>query len=152
MAKFSSSFDTKSRYGEQPNIVVMPSLFRETMEMIFESYELFELHDSIDKSFVPPHIRSLVSGEMSRITMRLTSVMAWLMARKAVASGQASLEEQIINYKLEGDEYCLANNQMLDALLPDYLTDLLGRSLMLYQRVWRLDQQSRPAQLELQIS
>lgn len=134
------------------NIVLMPSLFRETMEMIFESYELFELHDATAEKYIPSHIQALADSEMSRITMRLTGVMAWLMARKAIASGHADVASVVADYRLEGDEYCLKSNSLLEGLLPEYLVNLLDRSLALYQRVWRLDQQVQPAQLELDIA
>lgn len=147
-----SLFPISEDSENQQNIVVMPSLFRETMDMIFESYDLFELHESIESDFIPSHIQSLASSEMSRITMRLTSVMAWLMARKAIASGQISADEELADYQLEGEEYCLNSTPILEELLPSYLIDLLDRTHRLYQRVWRIDQQSRPAQFELQIS
>lgn len=140
-------FDDAS--GDTGNIVIMPSLFRETMDMIFESYDLFELHDSIDQSYIPSHIQSLASSEMSRVTMRLTSVMAWLMARKAIASGQLNGEEVIEDYRLEGEEYCLGENELLADLLPSYILDLLDRSQTLYERVWRIDHQTRNAQMQL---
>jgi regulator of CtrA degradation len=136
---------------ESKNIIMMPSLLRETMELIFESYEFFELHDTMEDHFIPPHISNLTNNEMSRVTMRLTSIMAWLLARKAIASGQLQSSE-VSNYTLEGQEQCLASNDFLEGLLPEYLTSLLQRSHALYQRVWRLDQQSGPAQLELHIS
>ncbi len=144
-----SFLDMNQAVGETGNIVVMPSLFRETMDMIFESYELFELHDSMDQSYIPSHIQSLASGEMSRVTMRLTSVMAWLMARKAIASGQLNDEDTLEDYKLEGEEYCLSENELLADLLPSYILDLLSRSHTLYKRVWRIDHQTRNAQMQL---
>jgi regulator of CtrA degradation len=144
-----SLLDMNNTAGDAGNIVVMPSLFRETMDMIFESYDLFELHDSIDQSYIPSHIQSLASSEMSRVTMRLTSVMAWLMARKAIASGQLEGAVAIEDYKLEGEEYCLGENELLADLLPSYILDLLGRSQTLYERVWRIDRQTRSAQMQL---
>ena len=122
------------------NTLVLPSLFRETMDMIFESYDYFELQDMLDKDLIPHQTQTLISNEMSRVTMRLTSIMAWLMARKAVISGQLDAEDAEENYRVDGAEYCLAHYEDLYATLPDYLADLLERSYALYLRVWRLDQ------------
>lgn len=122
------------------NLFVLPSLFHEAMDMIFDSYEYFELQDSLDDEQMPFHIQTLMSNEMSRITMRLTSVMAWLMARKAVLAGQLSDEEATANYRIEGEEYCLQQFEELERIMPEYMVELLARSYKLYYRVWRLDQ------------
>ncbi len=134
-------FPVPSDDASESNMLIFPSLFRETMDMIFESYDYFELHDTIDKDLLPRHTQTLISNEMSRITMRLTSVMAWLMARKAVVAGQISPDDATANYRIDGEEYCLARYEDLYEVTPDYLVDLLERSYQLYLRVWRLDQQ-----------
>lgn len=122
------------------NVFVFPSLFHEAMEMIFDSYAYFEYQDSLDDPAQTQQFQTLMSNEMSRVTMRLTTVMAWLMARKAVLSGQISAEEAAENYRIDGEEYCLESRSDLDHLLPAYMLDLLTRSQQLYERVWRLDQ------------
>ena len=122
------------------NLLVFPNLFREAMNLIFDSYEYFELHDQLDQENVPPHIQTLMSNEMSRVTMRLTSVMAWLMARKAVLAGHLTDEEVREQYRVEGEEYCLQHFEELAKMLPAYMIELLEKSHALYQRIWRLDQ------------
>ena len=124
-----------------PNILVMPQLFHETMDLIFESYEYFQLQDEIEPNGIPISLQGLLSNEMSRITMRLTTVMAWLLARKAVVNGQLSNEEAADEYRIDGEQYCLDANDDMMHLLPDYLVDLLARSQYIYERVWRLDKQ-----------
>ena len=121
------------------NLLFMPGLFHETMDIIFDSYEYFQVQDTLDDGQMPAYMRGLISAEMSRITMRLTSVMAWLMARKAVCSGQISDEEACQEYRIDGVEQCLERRPDLQALLPDYMNELLDKSFYLYQRVWRLD-------------
>ena len=124
------------------NLIFMPGLFHEVMDIILESYEYFEAHDATDSSRIPPFLQAIYSNEMSRITMRLTSVMAWLMARKAVSSGQLTMDEALTDYRLEGDGYCLHHDHSVSNILPYYMNDLLMRSHAIYLRVWRLDQQS----------
>lgn len=122
-----------------PNLLFMPALFHETMDIIFDSYEYFQVQDALDDGKMPAYLRSLISTEMSRITMRLTSVMAWLMARKAVCSGQISDEEACSEYRIDGAEQCLDQRPDLEPILPDYMNELLEKSFHLYLRVWRLD-------------
>lgn len=127
--------------GGSPNVLVFPSLFREAMDMIFDAYAFFEFQDLMEEDLMPTPLSSLMSNEMSRVTMRLTSVMAWLMARKAVQAGQLDEEEAATHYRIEGEQYCLEQPPGLQGLLPDYMFDLLERSYALYLRVWRLDKQ-----------
>lgn len=123
------------------NLIFMPSLFHETMDMILESYDYFEAHETLDSDRIPPFLQTVYSSEMSRVTMRLTSIMAWLLARKSVSAGQMTHEEAGENYRLEGSDHCLDHNHDLGNILPFYMNDLLVRSHSLYLRVWRLDQQ-----------
>ncbi len=127
--------------NEDQNLLFMPGLFHETMDIIFDSYEYFQLQDKINEGHIPPYLQTIYSHEMSRITMRLTSVMAWLMARKAVLSGQLSDEEASSEYRLDGTDICLQSGGDLQEVLPAYLIELLDKSLKLYERVWRLDAQ-----------
>ena len=132
-----------SKIERDGNLIFMPGLFHEVMDIIMESYEYFEAQDAVDTGKIPPFLQTIYSSEMSRITMRLTSVMAWLMARKAVSAGQISLDEAESQYRLEGDEYCLHHDLNVGNILPFYMNDLLMRSQAIYLRVWRLDQQNQ---------
>jgi hypothetical protein len=71
--------------------------------------------------------------------MRLTSVMAWLMVRRAVYAGRIEEEKASDSYRLDGAEICLKH--LPDALvaMPYYLNYLSERSLNLYERIHRLD-------------
>ncbi|MCI5049478.1 MAG: DUF1465 family protein [Rickettsiales bacterium] len=126
------------------NLLFLPSLFHETIEMIMESYEYFEEHEQLDPNSIPPFLQSIYSTEMSRITMRLTSVMAWLMARKAVSTGQITAEEAESEYALDDNEFCLNHNHELTDIVPYQMNDLLVRSHAIYLRIWRLNQQTYP--------
>lgn len=125
--------------SSDPNLLFIPNLFHETMDIIFDSYEYFQLQDKVSQGQIPPYLQAIYSNEMSRITMRLTSVMAWLMARKAVLSGQLTDEEAQAEYRLDGADLCLQSGDDLQEILPRYLLELLDKSQRLYERVWRLD-------------
>lgn len=122
------------------SLLFLPSLFHETMDIIFDSYEYFQFQETMDED-IPPFLHAMYSHEMSRITMRLTSVMAWLMARKAISSGQMGDEMSADDYRLDAIDECLMQNHAMEEYMPNYMKRLLDDSFKLYQRVYRLDQQ-----------
>jgi regulator of CtrA degradation len=79
--------------------------------------------------------------ELSRISARLGYCTAWLLARRAVHTGELSQEEAIQpRWRLEGQEIC--GREPVDAdQLPPELATLCARSLAVYQRIERLDRQ-----------
>lgn len=91
-----------------------------------------------------PGSRLQASFESMRVTSRLTQVMAWLLAQKAVFAGEITLADLASEqYALSGEEVCLAVGGAADAGLPRQLRSLLDRSHRLYQRVARLDEMVR---------
>jgi regulator of CtrA degradation len=83
-----------------------------------------------------------MTQETMRLTSRLTQVMAWLMAERAMHEGEIDEEEFVKDkYRIEGHAVCLkrAIDDMEDDL-PDGLNDLMERSYNLYRRVLRLDE------------
>lgn len=124
-----------------PNVVFMPGLYDETMQLLSDAHEYFYLFGEDDQSRITPDLRNLYSCEMSRITLRLSSIMAWIMVQRAVFSGKLSAEEASLRYGLDFNEVCLVDNHMLHGILPSYVCYLLDRSLELYERVHRLDHQ-----------
>ena len=84
-----------------------------------------------------------MTQETLRLTSRLTQVMAWLMAQRALHDGEIGEDEFIKDkYRVEGQHVCLkrAIDEMKDDL-PEGLNDLMDRSYSLYRRVMRLDEQ-----------
>ncbi len=84
-----------------------------------------------------------MTQETMRLTSRLTQVMAWLMAQRAVHEGEIGEEEFVKDkYRLEGQAVCL--KRAIDEMeedLPEGLSDLMNRSYSLYSRIMRLDEQ-----------
>ena len=82
-----------------------------------------------------------MTQETLRLTSRLTQVMAWLMAQRAVHEGEIGADEFVKDkYRLEGQRVCL--KRAIDEMeedLPDGLNDLMNRSYSLYSRINRLD-------------
>ena len=83
-----------------------------------------------------------MTQETLRLTSRLTQVMAWLMAQRAVHEGEIGADEFIKDkYRLEGQNVCLkrAIDEMEEGL-PEGLSDLMNRSYSLYSRIMCLDE------------
>jgi regulator of CtrA degradation len=84
------------------------------------------------------------SCESMRITCRLTQVMAWLLAQRAVFAGEIEFDLEVAEfYALSAEGVCLENplEDMED--IPGGLRSLLERSYQLYVRIKRLDEMSR---------
>ena len=124
-----------------PNVLFMPGVYNETMQLLTDAHEYFHLFGDDDQQRISPELKTLYSCEMSRITLRLSSIMAWIMVQRAVFTGKIPTEEAASRYGLDFKDVCLVDNRMLHGVLPSYVCYLLDRSLELYERVYRLDGQ-----------
>lgn len=116
--------------------------YDETMSLLIEARNYVAFQEAIDHRRLPPHIRLQVSYESMRVTSRLTQVMAWLLAQKAVHAGELTPEEAVTGgYSLSGGEICSDPSGPDNDALPQGLRSLLDRSHRLYMRVSRLDNQ-----------
>lgn len=78
--------------------------------------------------------------ESLRLTVRITQMMAWLMAQRAAHAGEISREElRDPAWRLGARELCLAPPPPAAEALPAEMRALLERSEKLYLRVARLD-------------
>lgn len=81
------------------------------------------------------------SQESLRVTARVTHIMAWLMAQRAVHAGEISREESREGgYRLERRQVCIEAGGETSPSMPAELRELLERSRKLYMRVMRLDE------------
>lgn len=125
------------------NVLFMPGLFNETMQLLKDAHEYFFLFGEDDQSRIDAQIKTLYSCEMSRITLRLSSVMAWIMVQRAIIAGKIEREEALTKYGLDFKDICTVDNRVLHGVLPSYVCFLLDRTLELYERVMRLDEQMK---------
>ncbi|NBO19552.1 MAG: DUF1465 family protein [Proteobacteria bacterium] len=128
---------------QAPNVLFLPNVFEETMQLLSDAHEYFYLFGEDDQQRIPSDLRTLYSCEMSRITLRLSSIMAWIMVQRAVFTGKIEPGLAATNYGLDFQDACLVDNRMLHGVLPSYVCYLLDRSLELYERVMRLDDQQK---------
>ncbi len=120
-------------------LLFLPGVFNETLSLLFDAHHYFQSRGVEDQQTIPESLQVSYSNEMTRVTMRLTSVMAWLMVRRAIHAGRIEEAKAADCYRLDGADICL--NQHVGALaeMPYYLNYLSQRSLDLYERVHRLD-------------
>jgi regulator of CtrA degradation len=123
----------------ETQLLFLPGVFNETLSLLFDSHHYFQSRGSDEQASIDPALRVSYSQEMTRVTMRLTSVMAWLMVRRAVYAGRIEEEKASDSYRLDGAEVCLENQAEIMANMPYYLRHLSERSLDVYTRIHRLD-------------
>ena len=88
-----------------------------------------------------PSDRLLLCCETMRLTTRLTHIMAWLLAQRAVHAGEITLADSAEEpYALGGAKTCLTVTEEVRRLGDQWLITLLDRSHKLYIRVSRLDE------------
>lgn len=116
-----------------------PSLYNDTMKLLTEARDYFSACGSHDQSHMNTMGRMVYSSEMARITLRLSTVMAWVLARKAVIAGQMCQTEAAKNFQLQFKDECLTHTPNLQTILPGYVVELLEKTHALYQRVAHLD-------------
>ena len=132
--------ELKEDLGNNDKLVFLPSVFNETMDLLMNTHDYFEAHGIADQTQLSERDKSMYCCEMSRITMRLSCIMAWIMVRKAVHNGKISDDEAKQKYQLDCKELCLHQNIQAESALPPYVNLLLDRTFELYMRVSRLEE------------
>jgi|CXWL01.1.fsa_nt_gi regulator of CtrA degradation len=122
------------------NVLFMPSVYNEAMTLLHEAQDYFTEFGDDDQRKMDKNIRAVYACEMSRITLRLSCVMSWLLAQRSVVSGQIDAK-QSAHYGLEFQNICRVDNKMLHGILPSYVCYLLDSTFELYERVLRLNSQ-----------
>ena len=76
-------------------------------------------------------------------------MLAWLLTHRAVHAGEMNLIEATRpDRRLGGRELCLNTQGEDDVDMPEELRNLLARSLSLYRRIARLDEQAAQRAVE----
>ncbi|NBX04241.1 MAG: DUF1465 family protein [Alphaproteobacteria bacterium] len=129
-----------SSQNAAPKVMFMPSVFNETMELLTDAREYFyEFGQEDQECMDEENLRQIYTSEMSRITLRLSSIMAWIIAQRAVVAGKISAHDAAKSHGLDFQDICMVDNRALHGVMPPYVCMLLDRTLELYERVQRLD-------------
>ncbi len=118
--------------------------YDEAMGLLVEARNYVIADDMRHPEEIKPSDRLILCCETMRLTARLTHVMAWLLAQKAVHAGEITLAEAAAEpFSLGGSTTCLDEHPGVASLGDDWLLGLLDRSKRLYIRVSRLDEMVR---------
>jgi regulator of CtrA degradation len=116
---------------------LIDSLYVEAMLLADEARSYFEMNGRTDREALPPLERVGFSCESLRVTTRLMHVIAWLLTRRAVASGEIDADRAL------APERRLARSPGADpelvAKLPDAARQIIAATAELYARVARID-------------
>ena len=115
--------------------------YDEAVDLLVETRDYVADVAGNGRSWVPEVDGLKVSGELYRITARLTQVMAWLLIQRAIQNGELKPSDAAVSHhRLSGHNVCLNSDMHDNPKLPARLNDLLLRSHRLYIRVSRLDE------------
>jgi regulator of CtrA degradation len=119
--------------------------YDETMGLLVEVRDYVAHDQKRDREKMAPSAAALLCCEALRVTARLTQVMAWLLAQKAIHAGELSAEQVVAQHgPLAEIAICMAEQADEElGLLPQYFRGLVDRSRRLYLRVARLDEMVR---------
>jgi regulator of CtrA degradation len=117
--------------------------YGEAMSLLTEARDYIAHQEPADRRRAASIDALIVSRETTRLTARLTQIMAWLLAQRAVQEGEMSQRDALEDVPALADlPVCLEDIEPCDAV-PVSLQELLERSRLLYVRVARLDQLAR---------
>lgn len=123
--------------------------YDETMSLLLASRDYLAVAQPADAHGLKPIDRLRVNCEAMRLTTRLTQIMAWLLAQRAVFAGEMGRAQAASDeFRLAADSICMADSDSVAQVLPMRLQELLDESRRLYVRVARLDELSRRAAAE----
>ena len=119
--------------------------YNETLGLLVEVRDYVVDGEQRDRAALTPVVGARLSCETMRVTARLSQVMAWLLAQKAVHAGELSTEEVIERHdRLTDIAICMDEKPEDEVVgLPARFRELLERSHRLYIRVARLDEMIR---------
>jgi regulator of CtrA degradation len=119
--------------------------YDETLALLVAARDYMTYAVPTNRSDLESAQRLQVSCEAMRVTARLSHVMAWLLAQKAVQAGEITAQAAAETYRLAKDDISLLEGADAPPGLPPGLNDLLQKSRALYVRVTRLDELVRRA-------
>jgi regulator of CtrA degradation len=116
--------------------------YSEAMDLLEEARDYLTYREPIDRETLLPLERLRFCSETMRLTARLTQIMAWLLAQRAVHAGEITQAAALGDHRALADlDVCMDGEEA--APMPRRLSDLLERSRRLYVRVARLDELAR---------
>ena len=118
--------------------------YGEAMSLLLEARDYLTYGEPVDRARLSQFDQLRLCCETMRLTARLTEIMAWLLAQRAVHAGEITQEEALGEHRALGDvAVCIDGLDAAETVMPRGLASLLERSHALYIRVARLDELAR---------
>lgn len=118
--------------------------YGEAMTLLVEARNYVAYLEPTDRARLEQIDRLRLCCETMRLTARLTQIMAWLLAQRAVHAGEMTCNEALADPQTLADiDVCMRGGDFDVTVLPPRLLRLLDRSQHLYVRVARLDEFAR---------
>ena len=115
-------------------------LFQEAICLLHETREYMQWQAPLDLNTLSMQDSLFLSCEVTRVTARLTEIVAWLLAEKAQQMGQIPELNFSSRPRLSGDEICIADScKTCPVSIPPKLYELLDKTRNLYIRLLRLE-------------
>lgn len=135
----------KKEKSNKEQIIFMPGLYDETMKLLVQSKNYFSLYCDEDQRHMSPLQRLIYSSVMTKITLRLSTVMSWVLAKRAYQAGQISKDELDAHFRLASEPSCMEASTYFAHFLPSFVQKLCNDSLALYSRIHKLDKMEHQA-------
>lgn len=124
----------------QKAMTLLDRTFDEGLALTQEVRNYIAYHEQADRREFELARCLHVGYHHTRVSARLIQVMTWLLAMKALLSGEISPEQfSAPQYALTESEECSSDKGEDDGEIPVGLRDLMMRSHALYDRIMRLD-------------
>jgi regulator of CtrA degradation len=119
---------------------LVDSLYAEAMVLADEAHAYFDGYGGAERDMLAPLVRVSFSCESLKITTRLMHIVAWLLTRRAIESGEWPED----GVRPAGARLAPAEDSAPEtvAALPQTACALITASRELYQRVQRFDLES----------
>lgn len=130
----------KRQQHTETSVLFLPGVFNETLSLLFNAHRYFQDQGPDEVSVFTDAQYDFYLQEMRQVTHRLTSVMAWIMARRAVYAGALRPDQAEMFYRLDGREWYSPQTSPMLCEMPYYFSHISQQSRQLYERAMRLDQ------------
>lgn len=116
---------------------LVDSLYTEAMLLADEARGYFDEIGRGDRDLLAPVERVAFSCESLKVTTRLMHVIAWLLTRKAIATGEIHDDDPCADSRRLGEP--VESDPAAIAMLPETARAIVDASIELYDRLARID-------------
>jgi regulator of CtrA degradation len=129
------NFFTKFTASEQ-----FEKVFKEGMSLVEETANYLDGPGRIDARVLDRHGAIAYATESMRLTTRLMQLASWLLLQRAIGAGELSVEDaRKENHRISLVDIGRGHDLAGSETLPDALKALVERSIMLHERILKLD-------------